>query len=86
MAEWLCRGLQILVHRFDSGPGLHARNLDKSGIPSQFGVLQPAEIDFRAVLAKPADFLAFPACRERALILLQPAAHLPKRKPREERG
>ena len=23
VAEWLCRGLQILVHRFDSGPGLH---------------------------------------------------------------
>ncbi len=22
MAEWLCRGLQILVRRFDSGPGL----------------------------------------------------------------
>lgn len=23
VAEWLCRGLQILVRRFDSGPGLH---------------------------------------------------------------
>lgn len=23
VAEWLCRGLQIPVHRFDSGPGLH---------------------------------------------------------------
>ena len=22
VAEWLCRGLQILVRRFDSGPGL----------------------------------------------------------------
>jgi hypothetical protein len=26
VAEWLCRGLQILVHRFDSGPGLHKIN------------------------------------------------------------
>ena len=24
MAEWLCRGLQILVQRFDSASGLHA--------------------------------------------------------------
>jgi hypothetical protein len=23
MAEWLCRGLQILVQRFDSASGLH---------------------------------------------------------------
>ena len=28
VAEWPCRGLQILVRRFDSGPGLH-------GIPAQ---------------------------------------------------
>ena len=26
VAEWLCRGLQIPVGRFDSGPGLHNFN------------------------------------------------------------
>jgi hypothetical protein len=25
MAEWLCRGLQILVQRFDSASGLHEK-------------------------------------------------------------
>jgi hypothetical protein len=25
MAEWLCRGLQILVRRFDSASGLHSQ-------------------------------------------------------------
>ncbi len=27
VAEWLCRGLQILVRRFDSGPGLQTKYL-----------------------------------------------------------
>ncbi len=30
VAEWLCRGLQSLVRRFDSGPGLQAQ----SGTPA----------------------------------------------------
>jgi hypothetical protein len=34
VAEWLCRGLQILVHRFDSGPGLQPRNRYFIGITS----------------------------------------------------
>ena len=27
VAEWLCRGLQILLRRFDSGPGLQIKEL-----------------------------------------------------------
>ena len=29
MAEWLCKGLQILVRRFDSGPSLQPKELEK---------------------------------------------------------
>ena len=29
VAEWLCRGLQILVRRFNSGPGLQFDRLTK---------------------------------------------------------
>ena len=32
MAEWLCRGLQILVYRFDSGFGLQSLFRDSSAV------------------------------------------------------
>src|SRR5260221_6361757 len=37
MAEWLCRGLQILVQRFDSASGLHGLAPDSV----QLGYAQP---------------------------------------------
>jgi hypothetical protein len=43
MAEWLCRGLQILVQRFDSASGLHLRNHCATGVFSSFGGLLVAE-------------------------------------------
>jgi hypothetical protein len=35
MAEWLCRGLQILVQRFDSASGLHSLNFPDN-LPFRF--------------------------------------------------
>ncbi len=34
VAEWLCRGLQILARRFDSGPGLQFLNRVKFALES----------------------------------------------------
>lgn len=40
MAEWLCRGLQILVQRFDSASGLHHRKkLKDPAIPPRAAYL-----------------------------------------------
>src|SRR5215469_263296 len=35
MAEWLCRGLQILVQRFESGPGRQLYQLVRLERPNQ---------------------------------------------------
>ena len=42
MAEWLCRGLQILVQRFDSASGLHV--LSSCSRCLYTGTLHPPEI------------------------------------------
>src|SRR5690606_36316219 len=42
VAEWLCRGLQSLVHRFDSGPRLHA------GWVPRFGLAGRAVVCYKA--------------------------------------
>ena len=34
VAEWLCRGLQSPVRRFDSGPGLHTEGVTVGNAPS----------------------------------------------------
>ena len=40
VAEWLCRGLQSPVRRFDSGPGLHFKTLSlQCGIGNPYGAL-----------------------------------------------
>src|SRR6185503_12798275 len=46
MAEWLCRGLQILVQRFDSASGLHRTSANAS--PPRPRSSQPPSIPLHA--------------------------------------
>jgi hypothetical protein len=41
VAEWLCRGLQILVRRFDSGPGLQFPHIHATEPPARPGQKRP---------------------------------------------
>ena len=50
VAEWLCRGLQSPVHRFDSGPGLQSYRVCSAREPalsSAFDIYQ-SELTFRS--------------------------------------
>jgi hypothetical protein len=64
MAEWLCRGLQILVQRFDSASGLHSKTPYRTGISCVFGLRSAAENVLRGVISNSRGFPApFPTIR-----------------------
>src|SRR5262249_43965242 len=56
MAEWLCRGLQIPVQRFDSASGLHPSYLVKLRLSEPSHPALRAEFTFQSTLAKTRRF------------------------------
>jgi hypothetical protein len=58
MAEWLRTGLQIRLRRFDSGSGLHGRNLRFfRSLFAQFGAT-PLQVELFAALQSSTNPLA----------------------------